>query len=176
MYNNGSECTKMDQNVLFWLQKQCHFERRSVAIFLGNSQLSSGKSCIAICFLFFIYIQLLGIAIKSNSKTKNNPTDDFSSSLNLYADNLSIILDGETESLNEMFTTMSLFLDAAGLHVNLEKTKAVWIGSRRGSDYVICPNVKSDWTKNKDCLQAGFDIENSQMQISPTSQITSYSW
>jgi hypothetical protein len=50
-----------------------------------------------------------------------------------YADNSSIVLDDNPQSLQKSLLVLSLFSEYFGLKVNLDKTEAIWIGSKHGS-------------------------------------------
>ena len=40
------------------------------------------------------------------------------------------------------------FHKISGLKVNIDKTNAVWIGSKKGCDEVLCKNYKMSWVGN----------------------------
>ena len=72
--------------------------------------------------------------------------EDLNSFVSLYADDLSIILDGKPESLTELFSVLPHFSESSGIHINVEKGKAAWVGSKSGSSEIICPHRKLDWS------------------------------
>ena len=52
------------------------------------------------------------------------------------ADDTFFLLDGTQTSLSYCLDTLELFGECFGLKVNVEKTKAVWLGSKRFSNYI----------------------------------------
>ena len=64
--------------------------------------------------------------------------------LSQYADDTELILDGtEKAALNslEQFYVMS------GLKINVDKTRALWIGSSCGSSETLCEELALDWSQ-----------------------------
>jgi hypothetical protein len=49
-----------------------------------------------------------------------------------YADNSTLILEDDTQSLNQALEVAELFSTCSGLRASYDKTQAVWIGARRG--------------------------------------------
>ena len=60
---------------------------------------------------------------------------------------------------------MGLFGECSGLKVNVEKTKAVWLGSKRFSKDVLLPEKKLAWVFNEpfDILGITFFVETRQI-------------
>jgi hypothetical protein len=52
--------------------------------------------------------------------------------LSQYADDSSLILDDNPKSLDQSLFMLYTFSECAGLRVNLDKTEAIWLGTRRG--------------------------------------------
>ena len=48
--------------------------------------------------------------------------------LSQYADDTQIFLDGTEESLRRTLNILTSFYNMSGLKINVEKTKAIWIG------------------------------------------------
>jgi hypothetical protein len=64
----------------------------------------------------------------------------------LYADDTFLILDGSENSLREALECFESFYKVSGLKMNSSKTKAVWVGNKKYSDQIICPNMKLNWS------------------------------
>ena len=69
--------------------------------------------------------------------------------LSQYADDTTLILDGTQESLERSFAILDKFSEVAGLRVNCEKTEALRIGSRKGSNQIICSDKNLKWADGK---------------------------
>ena len=63
-----------------------------------------------------------------------------------YADDTQIFLDGSEQSLQEALSILDRFYEISGLKINVEKTKAIWIGALSNSEIRICRNYNLDWT------------------------------
>ena len=97
-------------------------------------------------FFLLICEELLSMAMKKNTNIKGIPIEGLNSFVCLCADDLSVILDGKPESLTELFSMSSHFSESSVLHISFEKTKSVWVGSKRESSEIICPHRKLDRT------------------------------
>jgi hypothetical protein len=47
--------------------------------------------------------------------------------------------DGREISLKETLSCFESFYKASGLKMNASKTKAVWVGNKKYSDLILCP-------------------------------------
>jgi len=58
------------------------------------------------------------------------------------------------------FLLLEKFGEASGLQVNCEKTEALWIGSMKGSNHIICSERNLKWADGKvKALGAWFCID-----------------
>ena len=69
--------------------------------------------------------------------------------LGQYADDTFFLLDGTQTSLSSCLDTLELFGECSGLKVNVEKTKAAWLGSKRFSKDIILPEKNLAWAFNE---------------------------
>jgi hypothetical protein len=51
-----------------------------------------------------------------------------------------LILDDNPKSLDQSLFMLYTFSECAGLKVNLDKTQAIWLGSRRGCHEQLLPD------------------------------------
>ena len=65
------------------------------------------------------------------------------------SDDTTLILDGTQESLKRSFTILEKFGEVSGLRVNCEKTEALWIGSKKGSNQILCSDKNLKWSDGK---------------------------
>ena len=54
---------------------------------------------------------------------------------------------GQRKKLQETLRVLDNFYVIYGLKINIEKTKAIWIGSLSNSDRRVCRNYQLDWTQ-----------------------------
>ena len=64
--------------------------------------------------------------------------------LSQYADDTQMFLDGSEQSLRNALGTLNTFYNVSGLKINVDKTKASWIGSMTKSNRRLCQEYKLD--------------------------------
>ena len=67
--------------------------------------------------------------------------------LSQYADDTQIFFDGTEQSLKETLNVLKKFYSMSGLKINVEKTRAIWIGSLSHSNRQLCREYKLDWSQ-----------------------------
>jgi len=100
-------------------------------------------------YLFLICIQILICMIKKNDQTKGITINGTEHNISFYADDGLIYLDGTEGSLRSLMSTLNLFQNISGLKVNIEKTKAIWIGKLRRNTEELCKDLKLAWTEEE---------------------------
>ena len=75
----------------------------------------------------------------------------------MYADDLTIFLAGDENSLRLVMKILDDFYRVSGLKINLSKTKAVWIGTKWNSNEKLCPDLPLEWSTEFDLLGIYFD-------------------
>ena len=64
-----------------------------------------------------------------------------------YADDTQLLLNGSENSLRETQDVLQKKYEMPGLKINVDKTKASWIGSPSNSPTRLCHNYTLDWTQ-----------------------------
>ena len=98
-------------------------------------------------YIFILCAEILGKMIRSNDKIKGIKINTKEFKLSQYADDTQIFLDGTEDSLNEALLILNKFFLMSGLKINVEKTRAIWIGSLNNSNRQICREYNLDWTQ-----------------------------
>ena len=115
-------------------------------------------------YLFIIGVELLALKIKSNPDINGIFVGESESLISQYADDTFLTLDGSEKSLQESLTCFEKFYHISGLKMNATKTRAVWIGSKRYSDSVLCKNFNLLWSNcNFKLLGIRFSLELQEM-------------
>ena len=116
-------------------------------------------------YLFIICAELLADAIKQNGQINGITVNNEEFLLGQYADDTFFLLDGTQTSLSHCLGTLELFGECSGLKVNIEKTKAVWLGSKRFSKDILLPEKNLAWVFNEpfDILGITFFVETQQI-------------
>ena len=90
-------------------------------------------------YLFILCADVLATAIRGDNEIKGISVGNVECKLSQYADDTTMILDGSQTSLERSFALLDSFYQLSGLRVNCEKTKVLWIGSKKESNQTICP-------------------------------------
>ena len=60
-----------------------------------------------------------------------------------------MVLDGSQVSLERSSALLDSFGEMSGLRVNCEKTEVLWVGSKTGSNQIMCPEKNLTWANGK---------------------------
>ena len=71
------------------------------------------------------------VAVNNNDNIKGIKIDNMEYKILQYADDTTIFLDGTENSLSATLKLLDDFHKISGLKVNIDKTNAVWIGSKK---------------------------------------------
>ena len=95
----------------------------------------------------FIYscLRILSAAIKNDPEITGVKINDSEFLLSQYADDSSLILDDKPKSLDQSLFMYNKFSECPGLRVNVDKTEAIWVGSRRSCHEQLLPYKHLSW-------------------------------
>ena len=96
-------------------------------------------------YLFLICAELLASMTRQNENIHGINILDEEILLSQFADDTTFFLDGTRESFCSCMCVLQQFASMSGLNINVDKTKAVWIGSRRNSKLRFMPEINLDW-------------------------------
>ena len=92
-------------------------------------------------YLFILCAEILGKMVKKNSEIKGIFINGKEYKLSQYADDMQLILDGSEKSLKAALSLLKLYYTMSGLKINVDKTRALWIGSSCGSTETFVMNM-----------------------------------
>lgn len=123
-------------------------------------------------YLFLLCAEILGIIIRNNKDITGIKIGNVEYKLSQYADDTSLISDGSPLTLDGILRELDFFENISGLKINFQKTKMVWIGSKKFSkDVFHHTRWKLDWNNTAfDLLGIKFSInleEMSELNYSP---------
>ena len=101
-------------------------------------------------YLFLLCAQILYLLIDSNKMIKGITIKNIEFKISQFADDTTLILDGNESSLTAALNTLEIFGSLSGLKMNSSKSKMIWIGRKKHSKDKLNCNVHFDW--NKDCF------------------------
>lgn len=148
---NALQSFNFGPSICQWFQT---FYKNAKSCVINNGYLSSFFNLQRGCrqgdplspYLFIIGVELLSLKLKSNQRVKGIVVNNCESLISQYADDTFLTLDGTEISLRESLKTFENFYYVSGLKMNKSKTSAVWIGSKRYSDRIICAEEQLNWT------------------------------
>lgn len=100
-------------------------------------------------YLFIVCAEILAALIRNNDGIRGIRIGNVEVLISQYADDTSIILDGTKTSLENCLNVLKLYANASGLCINIDKTKVVWIGSKKGSNEKFCERYSLHWEKDE---------------------------
>ena len=98
-------------------------------------------------YIFILCAEVLGKMIRENEIITGVNINGKEFRLSQYADDTQIFLDGTEQSLKETLNILKKFYSMSGLKINVEKTRAIWIGSLSHSNRQLCREYKLDWSQ-----------------------------
>ena len=113
-------------------------------------------------YLFILVLELFAAALKNDKDITGVQIENSEFFLSQYADDSSLILDDNPQSLEKSLLVLSLFSECSGLKVYLDKTEAIWIGSKHGSgdEYFLQNNIQWNHTGRFKLLGIKFDLNS----------------
>ena len=96
-------------------------------------------------YIFILCVEILGLMIRNDENVKGIKINGKEYKLSQYADDTQLFLDGSELSLHSALSILKKYYYMSGLNINLEKTRAVLIGSMCKSSKTMCKNFNLDW-------------------------------
>jgi hypothetical protein len=100
-------------------------------------------------YLFILCAEILSLLIKQNKDISGIKINNIEFLISQYADDTTLILDGTEKSLYNSLKVLKFYAEISGLHVNVDKTKAIWIGSMKGSENKLCHDIHLQWERDQ---------------------------
>ena len=98
-------------------------------------------------YIFILCAEILGKMIRNNKDMKGIHINNKEFKLSQYADDTQLLLDGSEISLKEALRTLKQYYIISGLKINVDKTRALWIGSLSNSEKTLCDEYPLDWSQ-----------------------------
>ena len=122
-------------------------------------------------YLFIISIEILAHKLRLQPRIKQFKMESLSHLLELYADDCSIFLEPDEESLIKTVESLDNFFKMSGLKISVSKTKAIWFGSGSKNTHQLCPHLKLDWDTKFRLLGIDFDNNLENMESNYDSKL-----
>ena len=99
---------------------------------------------------YLFILEMLADAIrKKKQRIKGIEISGIDFKLSQYPDDTTLILDGSDESFLESVILIETFGNISGLRLNIKKTEALWIDSKKDSDLKLLPEKISNGQRKK---------------------------
>ena len=153
-YPENSPALRFVPLLLNWIElfycniESCILNNRWASNFF---KLSRGvtQGCPLSPYLFILSAEILADAIRKKQRIKGIEINGIDFKLSQYADDTTLILDGSEESFLESVILIETFGNISGLRLNIKKTEALWIGSKKDCDLKLLPEKDFKWPKKK---------------------------
>ena len=106
------------------------------------------QGCPMLPYLFILSAEILASAIRNKEQIKGITVDGIESKLSQYANDTTLILDGNKSSMVASFDTLDAFHKISGLKANNEKTEVLWISASSGNQQEFLPERNLKWAKH----------------------------
>ena len=116
-------------------------------------------------YLFILAVEPLALSIKHCNKIKGIVAHGTEFTIGQYADDTFVLLDGGEKSLRETIKIFQVYEKCSGLKINVEKTNAVWLGSKT-NDRPMCTDLRIKWVTEFTLLGIHFNTQMDKMHDS----------
>jgi exonuclease III len=96
-------------------------------------------------YLFILCAEVLACRIREDEEIKGIQISDVEFKITQFADDTSLLQNGDRRSYDKLFTILESFENISGLKLNYEKTVNVWLGSKRNSNVTFADNINMEW-------------------------------
>ena len=112
-------------------------------------------------YLFVAAVEILAIAIRSDSNIRGVKVGNEETKILAYADDMTATL-SDISSLERLLAVLNAFERCSGLKMNLKKTKAMWIGANKGSS---AKPLHLDWVTGVKNLGIYFSCQREEVMV-----------
>ena len=154
----------VDHNFLFQTLKQFNFgdkfigwiktlysERKTYVMNNGfltdriSMQRGIFQGCPISPYLFLFVIEILALSVRQNEQLRGIKINNQEVKISLFADDSVCFVDGSEDSFKTLFDILDIFGRCSGCKINVAKTEAIWIGSKRGCQDFPLRNQGITW-------------------------------
>ena len=115
-------------------------------------------------YIFLLSVEILSLMLRNDKKIKGVSIRSIEYLISQFADDTTLTLDGSEKCLYAVLGKLSFFARFSGLKINAEKTRLIWIGSKKRCRYKLCKDWNLDWSQGDfTLLGIKFDIDLDNM-------------
>ena len=90
----------------------------------------------------------MALAIRQNPDIKGIPVEENELKISLLADDSTCFINGSDSSFKSLFDTIEIFSQSSGCRLNVSKSEAIWIGSKKGTQLYPFSDKGLKWNKS----------------------------
>ena len=109
-------------------------------------------------YLFLLAIEPLAAAVKQDGEIRGIKIGEIDYVIGQYADDTFLLLENDENSLRIVIDKLKKFQLCSGLKINVNKSYAAYLGIDKGSDVILCPDLKLQWTTEFTLLGIQYNI------------------
>ena len=107
--------------------------------------------------IFVMAIEILCIKIRNSPTIRPYRIENLSVLLSLFADDMSIFLEYNSDNLRSAVRILNNFFLISGLKIQVEKTQVIVFGPLPQREYRLCPEINLKWEQSFTLLGIDFD-------------------
>lgn len=100
-------------------------------------------------YLFILCAEVLACKIREDEEIKGVKISDVEFKISQFADDTSLLQNGDKQSYEKLFFILELFESISGLKLNYEKTVNVWLGCKRNSNVTFASHISMEWNPKR---------------------------
>ena len=100
-------------------------------------------------YLFILLAEILACRIREDENIKAIKIEDTEFKISQFADDTTFLLEGDRESLEQLFKHLEYFGEISGLKLNTDKTNNVWLGKMINSEIRWLTHLDMNWNPPK---------------------------
>ena len=132
---------------VFYSGRKCYVSNYGNLTKLINMERGIFQGCPISPYLFLLVIETMALAIRQNPDIKGIPVEENELKISLLADDSTCFIDGSDNSFISLFDTIEIFSQSSGCRLNVSKSEAIWIGSKKGTQLYPFSDKGLKWNK-----------------------------
>ena len=100
-------------------------------------------------YLFILCAEVLACMVREDDRIRGIRISDTEFKISQFADDTTLLLEGDRESYEQLFKHLETFGNIAGLKLNHGKSNNIWLGSKRNSQIEWLPHLDMCWNPQK---------------------------
>ena len=100
-------------------------------------------------YLFLLSVEILATMIRENENIVGISMNNTDLKISQFADDAQMFTNGDKKSFEVTIETINKFSTVSGLYLNNQKTKAIWLGSKKHCNTQYMSHLEFEWNPQK---------------------------